>query len=99
MTGGGAKINLGGGTENLFMLIREGHGGTLIYSSVDQTNEMNTKKKKIFSSKISTDSGHRLKILAIFHEFLSVEQKKRGLRPKSSMKSGVSPQKLRKYER
>ena len=59
---------------------------------------MNT-KKKVFSSKISTDSGHRLKILAIFHEFLSVEQKKRGLRPKRFMKSGVSPQKLRKYVR
>ena len=34
-------------------------------------------KKKVFSSKISTNSGYRLKILAIFHEFLSEDQKKR----------------------
>ena len=55
-------------------------------------------KKKVFSSKIFTNSGHRLKILSIFHEFLSVEQKKkRGLRSKSLMKFGVSLQKLRKY--
>ena len=51
-------------------------------------------KKKVFSSKIFTNSGHRLKILAIYHEFLSVEQKKKSLHPKSFMKSGVSPQKL-----
>ena len=43
---------------------------------MDQTNKVKT-KKKVFSSKISTNSGHRLKILAIFHEFLSVEQKKK----------------------
>ena len=42
------------------------------------------KKKKIFSSKISTDSGYCLKILAIFDEFLSEDQKKKkkGLVPK-----------------
>ena len=51
-------------------------GAREIYSSVDQTNKVKT-KKKVFSSKIFTNSGHRLKILAIFHEFLSVEQKKK----------------------
>ena len=59
-------------------------------------------QKKGFSSKISTNSGYRLKILAIFHEFVSDDQKKKqkkGLRPKSFMKSGVSPQKLQKYGR
>ena len=47
------------------------------------------------------NSGCRLKILAIFHEFLREDQKKKkkGLRPKSCIKSGVGPQKLRKYER
>ena len=35
-------------------------------------------------------------IFAIFHEFLREDQKKKGLRPPSFMKSGVSPQKLRK---
>ena len=43
---------------------------------MDQTNKVKT-KKKVFSSKTSTNSGHCLKILAIFHEFLSVEQKKK----------------------
>ena len=33
-------------------------------------------KKKVFSSKISTNSSCRLKILAMFHEFLSKDQKK-----------------------
>ena len=80
------------------MWIREGHGGT-IYSSVDQTNKVKTKKKKVFSSKISTNSGFHLKILAIFHEFLSEDQKKKDLRPKTFMKSDVCPQKLRKYWR
>ena len=63
-------------------------GAQEIYSSVDQTNKVKT-KKKIFSSKISTNSGYRLKIHAIFDEFLSKDQKK-GLRPKSFIKSGVS---------
>ena len=57
---------------------------------------MKTTKKKVFSSKISTNSGYRLKIFAIFHEFLCEDQKK-GLRLKSFMKFGVSPQKLQKY--
>ena len=60
------------------MLIREGHWGTrnLFQCGSNEQGE-DQKKKKAFSSKISTNSGHRLKILAIFHEFLSVEQKKK----------------------
>ena len=39
---------------------------------------MKTKKiKKVFSSKISTNSGYRIKILAIFQEFSSEDQKKK----------------------
>ena len=72
-------------------------GAREIYSSVDQPKKVKT-KKKVFSSKIPTNSGCRLKILAIFHEFLS-KDKKKGIRPKSFMKSGVSPQILRKYWR
>ena len=53
-----------------------------------------------FITKISTNSGYHLKILAIFPEFLNEGQKKKkGLHSKSFMKSGVSPQKLRKHER
>ena len=64
-------------------------------SSNEQGEDL--KKKKVFSSKISTNSSYRLKILAIFHEFFSEDQKKKGLRSKNFMKFGVSPQKLRKY--
>ena len=39
-------------------------------------SSVKTKKKEIFSSKISTNSGFRLKILAIFQEFLSEHQSK-----------------------
>ena len=79
-------------------------GAREIYSSVDQTNKVKTKKKGLlFSSKISTNSRYRLKILAIFHEFLrkiqKKKKKKKSLRPKTIMKSGMSPQKLRKYGR
>ena len=93
-------------------------GAREIYSSVDQTNKVETKKrcyvqkfpqiKKVFCSKISTNSDCRLKVLAIFHEFLSEDQKikkvfgslsQKGLYPKSCIKPGVDPQKLRKYGR
>ena len=57
------------------------------------SNEKSEDKKKAFSTNIFTNSGYRLKSLAIFHKFLSEDQKK-GLRPKGFMKSGVSPQKL-----
>ena len=64
-----------------------------VYSSVDQTKKVKT-KKKIFTTRNSTHSDCRLKILAIFHKLLSKDQKQKDLRPKSFMKSGVSPQKL-----
>ena len=98
MTGGGGKNKFGGHGKFIYVNSRGARGHVNLFQC--GSNERDEyQKKKIFSSKISTNSGHRLKILAIFHEFLSVEQKKRGLRPKSSMKSGVSPQKLRKYGR
>ena len=56
---------------------QRGTGVREIYFSVDQTNKMKTNKKKVFSSKISTNSGCRLKVFAIFHEFLSEDQKKK----------------------
>ena len=58
-------------------------------------------KKKGLQFKNFPNSGYRFKILANFHEFLSEDQKKKkkDLRPKTLMKSGVSPQKLRKYRR
>ena len=58
------------------MWIREGHGAREIYSSGDQPKKVKT-KKKVFSSKFFTNFGFRLKIIAIFHEFLSEDQKKR----------------------
>ena len=70
-------------------------GAREVYLSVDQTIKVKT-KKKVFSSKISTNFGSRLKILAIFHEFLSEDQKKKVFSAKSFMKYGVSPQKLRR---
>ena len=61
--------------------IEKGTGAREIYSSVHQTNKVKT-KKKVFSSKISTNSSYRLKILAIFHEFLSEDKKKEVFVPK-----------------
>ena len=62
VTGGGGN-KFWGGTRSLFMWIRKGHGAREIYSSVDQTNRVKTKnRKKVFSSKIFTNSGYCLKI-------------------------------------
>ena len=94
VTGGGAGINFGGAREVSLCEFERGTGSREIYSSVDQPKKVKT-KKKVFGSKISTNSGCHLKILAIFHEFLSEDQKK-GLRPKSFIKSGVNPQKITK---
>ena len=74
---GEEEINFGGAREVYLCEFERGTGAREIYSSVDQTNKVKTKKKKVFSSKISTNSGYRLKILAIFHEFLSEGQKKK----------------------
>ena len=46
-----------------------------------------TKKKHVFSSKISTNSGYRLKIFAIFQEFIG-EDKKKVFSSKISTNSG-----------
>ena len=74
---GVAEINFGGAREVYLCEFERGTGAREIYSSVDQTNKVKTKKKrKVFSSKIYTNSGYRLKILAIFNEFLSEYQKK-----------------------
>ena len=51
-------MNLGG-TRSLLMRIRE--------CGLNEKGE-DQKKKKVCSSKISTNSGFHLKILAIFHE-------------------------------
>ena len=72
---GGAEINLGGHEKFIYVNAR-GQGARKVYSSVDQTKKVKT-KKKVFNTKISTNSGCRLKILAIFHELLSEEQKKK----------------------
>ena len=65
----GAEINFGGGTGSLFILIREGHRGMRNLFQCGSNEQDEEQKKKVFSSKIFTNSGHRLKILAIFHEF------------------------------
>ena len=99
---GRAEANFGGAREVYLCKFEKCTGARKIYSSVVQTNKVKTKKKKVFSSNISTNSGYRLKILAIFHDFLSEDQKnknKKGLRPRTYMKSAVSPQKLRKFGR
>ena len=82
------------------MWIREGHGGTRNLFQDGSNEQGENQKKKVFSLKISSNSGYRLKILAIFHESLSKDPKKeKGLCPKTFMKSSVSPQILRKYGR
>ena len=60
------------GTKSLFILI---WGSTRSLSSVDQMKKVK-RKIKVFSTKVSTISGC-LKILAIFHEFLSEDQTKK----------------------
>ena len=94
----GAEINFGGAREVDFCEIERGTGAREIYSSVDQTNKVKTKKKGLqfknfhefwLSSQTSCD----------FSSENQKKKKKKGLCPKSFMKSGVSPQKLRKYGR
>ena len=93
---GGAEINFGGAREVHLCEFERGTRAREVYSSLDQTNKVKTKKKKVSCSKIFTNSGYSLKILAIFHEFLS-EDKKKGCRPKNFMKSVMSLKKLGKY--
>ena len=90
----GAEINFRGAREVYLCEFEKGTRAREICYRVDQTNKVKT-KKKVFCSKIFTNSGYRLKILSIFHEFLSEDQKKRS----SSQNFYEISQKLRKYVR
>ena len=68
----GAEINFGGHEKFIYVNLR---GAREAYSSVEQTKKVKT-KKKVFSTKISTNSSCCLEILAISHELLSEDQKK-----------------------
>ena len=70
------------------MWIGIGHGGTRNLFLCGSNEQDEDHKKKVFSSKISTNFGYCLKILAIFHKFLSEDQKKRGLSSKISINFG-----------
>ena len=93
---GGTEINFGGAQKVYLCEFKRDTGARKIYSSVDQTNKVKTKKKvfcskflqikKVISSKIFTNSGCHLKVLAIFHEFLSEDQKKKKKRRSLSQK-------------
>ena len=112
--GGGAEINFGGHEKFVYedsrgarghekFVYEDSRGAREIYSNVDQTKKVKTKKKSysvqkfpqilviLLSSQNSCD----------FPRILTwrTKKKKKGFRPKSFLKSGVSPQKLRKYER
>ena len=92
MTGGVAEINFGGARE-VYLCKFEGGPRSLFECGSNEKGA--EQKKKVFGTNISTNFSCCLKILAIFHEFLSEDQKKKkkkGLRPKSFIKSGVSPQ-------
>ena len=52
--------------------------------SNENGKDQKEKKKKVFSSKISTNSGFHLKILAIFHESYSKDQKRKVFSSKMS---------------
>ena len=80
VTGEGGTENFGGHEKFNYVNSR---GAQEVYSSMDQTKKVKTKKrKKGLRPKISTNSGC-LKILAIFHEIWSEDQIKKGLRPKT----------------
>ena len=81
----GAEINFGGTRE---VYLRE------FFKSGDQTKKVKT-KKKVFSSKIFTNSGFHFKILR-FSTNPKAKTKKKGLRPQSFMKSGVNPKNHKK---
>ena len=56
------------------MRIREGHGVTRNLFQCGANEQCEDQRKKVFSSKIC---GYWLKILAIFHKFLSEDKKKK----------------------
>ena len=88
------KLNSPKGHENFIYV--NSRGAREVYSIVDQTKKVRTKKKKKKRSTVQK-FPQILVVVSKFLRFLSEEQiKKKGLRPKSLMKSGVSQQKLRK---
>ena len=102
VTGRGGRNKFWGAREVYLCEFERGTGARKIYSSLDQTNKVGLrpppKKNKGLQFKFfSGYSGYRLKILAIFHEFLGEDKKKKKVFcPKHVTKSGVSPKKLRK---
>ena len=76
VTGGGAKIIFEGAREVYLCEFGRGRGHEKFIPVWIKRTRWRP-KKKVFSSKIFTNSGYRLKILAIFHEFLSEDQEKR----------------------
>ena len=79
MTGGGAEIIFGGHEKLIYVNSRGGRGHAKF---IPVRIELGEDQKKILVIVP--------KFLRILHEFLSEDQKKKGLRPKSFMKSGVS---------
>ena len=74
--GGGAEINFGRARE-VYLCEFEGELGLKKFIRVwIKRKRRRPKNKKAFSTKISINSDCRRKILAIFHEFLSKDQKK-----------------------
>ena len=69
----GVEINFGRARE-VYLCEFEGGTGSLLECGTNEKGE--DQKKKVFSTKISTNSSCCLKILAISHEFLSEDQKK-----------------------
>ena len=74
---GGAEINFEGTREVCFREFERSTGAREIYSSLNQTIKV---KKKCLRFQISANSGIRLKIRAIVHEFTKKKKKKKGLR-------------------
>ena len=70
---GGAEINFEGTREVCFREFERGTGAREIYSSLNQTIKV---KKKCLRFQISANSGIRLKIRAIVHEFTKKKKKK-----------------------
>ena len=85
MTGVGAEIYFGGPREVYLCEFERGTRTLFQCGSNEQGEDQKKgllfknfhKYKKVFSSKISTNSSCRPKVLAIFHEFLSEDKKKR----------------------
>ena len=75
---GGAEINFGGQKKFIYMNSRVAWGHKkFIRVWIKQTKWKPI--KTVFTTRNSTHSGCRLKILAIFHELFSEDQKKRSL--------------------